>query len=136
MMTTMVYGTAINFYLLSLKTSQLMNSLSLMKHHTPTTQLQQLSTPSQSDFTYSPLSAVCVSMRACTSVSVCLSPRALPSKSQVRRHHPHRYFRSRLLDFRSVEPYHPHPKDWSKFRRGEDRSHRTEDRPRGPGERQ
>lgn len=51
----MVYGETIDFHLLKLKSSQLIDSLSLMNHHMLVTQLQEAAPVSHFYFTCSPV---------------------------------------------------------------------------------
>lgn len=124
------YWKAINFYLLSLKSSQLINSLSLTNPHIPTTQLQQLPTFPQSRFTCSLPCRVWARARAY--VPIHLPPAILPNKSQIRHHFTDRYFRIYLLKLLSAQAYPLHPKDLQMWRRGTHRSHKTEAPPTRP----
>lgn len=85
-----VYGKAISFYLLSLKSSQLINSLNL---HIPTIQFRELPTYSQSHLTYS--------------LPIYLPRTVLLNKSQIWYHFTDTYFRICFLDLLSAQSYHP-----------------------------
>lgn len=115
------------FTLLSLKSSQLIHSLSLMNHNI---------SPSCNIYPYFPshISPV-FPPSPCAPVCMCpihLSPGTLPNKSQTR-YFANRYFRICLLGFLSVQSHHLHPKGWSVLRK-EDRSYKTQAFLEGPGE--